>query len=375
MAIMPGAFRAGQYALVMGTPATSTALCAAVAIEADGAPEWLHLLPAGEVRTNDGRGPYQARDLAALMAQSLKSAGGKLVLDENHATDLAAPKGGSAPARAWIVELQQRDDGVWGRAQWTPTGRALMEAGEYRGISPVIAHRKDGTITAILRASLTNTPNLQGLTALHSETQQETDMDFRKLVIEALGLDAAADDDAIAAAIKAKLDKPADDQAVPAALHAALAPIAAAVGLAEDADAGAILVSVQSLQTGDQSATITALQSQLGEMAKQVGTMADDSARARATTFVDNAIAAGRVGVKPARDTYIAMHMKEPAQAETIINALPAVRAGALDPRDIERKPGELSAADQQIVQMMGISPEEFKKTRAAEAGETVETI
>ncbi|MES2754887.1 MAG: phage protease [Pseudomonadota bacterium] len=359
----------------MGTPATSTALCAAVAIDAGGAvPDWLHLLPLGAVRTNDGRGPYRSPvDAAALMAASLKAAGGKLVLDENHATDLAAPKGGSAPARAWIVELQQRADGIWGRAEWTPTGRQLMEAGEYRGISPVIAHKRDGTITAILRASLTNTPNLQGLTALHS---QETSMDFRKLLIEALGLDAEADDAAIAAALKARMDaKPADPAAVAAAMHSALAPLAAAVGLKPDAGADAILTSVQSLQQGDQSATITALQSSLSAMAEKVTKMDDDGAKQRATAFVDGAIAAGRIGVKPARDTYIAMHMKEPVQAETIINALPAVRGGALDPRDVEPKPGELSAADRTVVQLMGIDPAAYKTQLAADRGETQEII
>lgn len=151
-----------------------------------GAPEWVHLLPAGEVRTNDGRGPYRTGDLAALAAHSMKSAGGKLVLDENHSTDLAAPHGRSAPARAWIVELQQRGDGVWGRVRWTPSGRQLVEAGEYRGISPVIAHRKDGTVTAILRASLTNTPNLSGLTSLHSAIDDHRE-DSRKRVMAALG--------------------------------------------------------------------------------------------------------------------------------------------------------------------------------------------
>lgn len=143
------------------------ALCSAVALPAASAvPEWVHLLPAGDIRTNDGRGPYRVGNVKGLIAASL--AFGKLVLDENHATDLAAPKGEAAPARGWIIDLQQRPDGIWGRVQWTAAGRQIMADQAYRGISPVIQHMQDGTITAILRASLTNTPNFAGLVTLHS---------------------------------------------------------------------------------------------------------------------------------------------------------------------------------------------------------------
>lgn len=342
-----------------------TALCSAVPIGASaGVPEWVHLLPTGAVRTNDGRGPYRTpADLAGLIAQSMKGAGGKLVLDENHATDLAAPKGASAPARAWIVELQARADGIWGRAEWTPTGRQLMEAGEYRGISPVIAHRRDGTITAILRASLTNTPNLQGLTALHS--QESEPMDFRALLIEALGLDDDADDAAIAAALKAKMEKPAAPaEAEAKALQAALAPIGAALGLQAGAGADAILISVNAMKAGGDE-TVQALQSTVTNLSTKLDQLTEAGSRERAETFVDGEIAAGRIGLKPMRDDMIALHMANPAQATKIIGNLPKVRTGAMEGRDVQRKPGELSDAEKTVVQLMGVDPAEFVKNRA----------
>jgi phage I-like protein len=146
---------------------TSIAICSAQALPATAIPEWLHLLPSGTIKTADGRGPYRVQDAKALMSASM--AGGKLVLDENHATDLAAPKGLPAPARGWIVELQQRLDGIWGRVEWTPEGRRMMGDRQYRGVSPVIQHNLAGTVGAIVRASLTNTPNFTGLVSLHSE--------------------------------------------------------------------------------------------------------------------------------------------------------------------------------------------------------------
>ncbi len=106
------------------------ALCSALALpigdaaNGDGVPEWVHLLPAGVVRTVDGRGPYHCTSLQSV-ADLL--GGKRLPIDENHATD----KGGKAlgmpaPARGWIVALEARDDGLWGQVEWTGEGRKLM---------------------------------------------------------------------------------------------------------------------------------------------------------------------------------------------------------------------------------------------------------
>lgn len=341
----------------MSTP-LSTALCSAIEIDAsDAAPEWLHLLPAGEIYTNDGRGPYRAADMVSLMAASLKD-GEKLVLDECHATDLAAPRGEEAPARAWIVELQHRQNGIWGRPEWTDTAVARKIWKEYRGVSPVILHRKDGTIDAVLRASLTNKPNFRGLTALH----QENVMDFRAWLIEALGLDSGADDAAIMAAIKAKFEDKGET-----ALQSALDPIAQAAGLATGSTAAAIVLGVQQLATGNgRDEVITALQSELADVTKQLNAMVTDGKRDAATAFVDAAIAAKRVGIKPMRDRFITMHMADPDGTVELINAMPILGASGLT-ADIpaDRKAGELGAADNAVIALMGISPEDYKKTLA----------
>jgi phage I-like protein len=338
-------------------------LCSSIALPDGDVPEWLHLLPAGAVRTIDGRGPYTVRDATALMAASI--AGGKLPLDENHATDLAAPNGGAAPARGWIAELQSRSDGIWGRVEWTGAGRRIIEDREYRGVSPVIRHDKGGAITAILRASLTNTPNLAGLTALHSV---ENTMDFKGWLIEALGLDADAADDAIVAAMKKAMAPKADA----VALQSALAPIAALAGVAATADAGAVLAGVQRLKdgAGDENATIVALQSELAGVTTRLNTVIDDGARKDATTFVDAAIAAGRVGVKPMRDRYIALHMRDPEEARAMIGAMPAIKSGATITGEPAPGADGLGAADVQVIQLMGLDRAEYAKALGADKQE-----
>ena len=55
-------------------------------------PDWIHLLPPGPIQTGDRRGPYSLIDAEAVARASL-SEGDRLPIDENHATDLAAPKG------------------------------------------------------------------------------------------------------------------------------------------------------------------------------------------------------------------------------------------------------------------------------------------
>lgn len=153
-----------------GAPALQVALCSSLDLEgaSGGIPEWVHLLPAGALRTVDGRGPYFVKSLQAVADASLAQRG-KLPIDECHAIDKAQPMGLAAPARGWVVALQVRDDGLWGRVEWTSVGRQLLSERAYQGISPAIVHRQNGEVVQVLRASLTNTPNMVGLTALHTQ--------------------------------------------------------------------------------------------------------------------------------------------------------------------------------------------------------------
>jgi hypothetical protein len=92
-------------------------------------PEWLHLIPKGTFTGDDGRGPYHLKSPAAVIAASMTA--GRLPLDVNHSTDVAAPQGQPSPAQGWIVELQMRDDGIWGRVEWNDSGRQLMTERAY----------------------------------------------------------------------------------------------------------------------------------------------------------------------------------------------------------------------------------------------------
>ncbi|OCC01766.1 hypothetical protein BA190_27585 [Labrys sp. WJW] len=342
-------------------------MCGALPLPAgDGdVPEWIHLLPAGEIETNDGRGPYRVPNPARLIALSM-SDDARLPVDENHSIDLAAPNGEASPARGWIVEMQPRSDGIWGKVEWNGSGKALLSDKAYRNISPVIVHDAKGNILGVLRASLVNRPNLRGLTALH----QERSMDFLAQLRKLLGLPETADEAAVVASVTEL--HAAKDTVSPAALQAALAPIAKAAGAADGADSAAIVTAIQAM--GDTTnmvpkATVTALQAELTAVSKDLKELRETGARDRATAFVDGAIKAQKVGVKPLRDHYIARHMVDPAAVEKEIGAFPALHASGatiVPPGDV--RPGELAPDEAAVVAMMGIDPEAFKKTKAAQA-------
>lgn len=131
------------------------------------APEWIELLPAGVFYGRDGRGPFRLDDPTAVIASTtaLQMNAG-IPIDYDHATDFGAPEGRPAPAAGWIRELEVRGGAVWGRVEWTARAQSSIVAREYRYVSPVFQFDpKDGVVTCLLRAGLTNNPNLH-LTAI-----------------------------------------------------------------------------------------------------------------------------------------------------------------------------------------------------------------
>jgi len=322
---------------------------------ADGpVPEWLHLCPAGKFSGSDGRGPFSLTDAHAVITASM--ARGKIPLDECHSTDLAAPKGQPAPARGWIVEMQAREDGIWGKVEWTGSGRAIMEDKAYQGLSPVVASKRtDGQVLRILRASLTNDPNLP-LKTIHSKTQGNNTMDLMQRLRQTLGLADDATEDAVITAIT-------EQNTAHAAELARIAEVAGYTADKPTTDDVVKHLQARGAETGDVAGmreTIITLQS-------QVQTMTGDRARERATAYVDGAITAGKP-VKFLRDHYIERHMADPAAVEKEIGAMVSLHAGGLkQPQDPASPSGSLTASDLEVCSLMGIDPKAYAETLKSE--------
>jgi hypothetical protein len=197
--------------------------------------------------------------------------------------------------------------------------------------------------------------------------------DFLKALRDALGLDDAAGQDAILA--KAAQAAGADPEK---ALQSALAPIARAAGAGEAADPAAVLAAVKALAAG-RDGELVSLQAEVTSLAAELKTMRDGVARERATAVVDAAIAAGKPGVKPRRDAYIARHMADPAGTEADLAAIPGLagRASQVTGNTFtaQAAPGELTPAQKGAVAALGIDPEKYRETLAAEAALSQEAI
>lgn len=320
--------------------------------EGGGVPEWIKVLPppGQPIRTHDGRGPYRYADAQAVIAASLARKP-RLVVDENHSTEIAPKLGGSSPARGYVLELQARADGIWARIDWTDSGRALMADRAYWGVSPVILldHPKATEVRGIKSVALTNEPNLRDLPALHHE---ETAM-FHDQLAEALGLNPGAAEDALLGAVR--------DLAATASAHAALqsglGEIASALGVDGAAAPADILAAAR--RTGG-PATVAALQAEVANLTQQVSDLSAERARTRAEAFIDSEMAKGRMIPSTLRAHYVSRHMQDADAVELEIAAM-----GILTPGKTAAPQAQGSPAPQTAQQIASAAQAEVAKAAA----------
>lgn len=156
-------------------------------------PEWVELLPVGEIVGADGRRfrlDEPASIIAAFASRSLD-----VVVDWEHASELLAPAGHPAPAAGWVRELELRDGMIWGRVDWTPRGAESVRSREYRYLSPAFRHQ-NGAVRGLVSVGLTNQPNLdlRALNRVASQPQENDQMDPKLLALLGLASTATAAD-------------------------------------------------------------------------------------------------------------------------------------------------------------------------------------
>jgi phage I-like protein len=123
------------------------------------APEWVHLLPAGNMQGRDGRA-YSLPDPAGLIFD-FQERGIDLPVDDEHQNDKPETKlRGPVPAAGWIKELAHNASGLWGRVEGTATARQMISRREYRYLSPSFWHNRAGQIMRLKGAGLVHRPNL-----------------------------------------------------------------------------------------------------------------------------------------------------------------------------------------------------------------------
>jgi len=173
-------------------------------LPADG---YFQLLPIGEFPGTMIRGDekveiiqiYDRENLAAMAA----AFEGELMVDYEHFShDLDK----ATNAAAWIDALELREDGLYAKARWTAQGKADVEGGNYRYISPELDQLEvagEGRMRPLrlTGAGLTNRPALKNLKPLSNRedgTQpKEPNTDMNKIIAALapfLGLPSGADE-------------------------------------------------------------------------------------------------------------------------------------------------------------------------------------
>lgn len=227
-----------------------------------------HLLPVGEFVGRDGRpgkgltwklSDQQGRTLAAKL--TARHARVQFNLDYEHQSMLSEQNGQPAPASGWATAFEWRDGvGLFAlNVQWTARAKEMIEAGEYKYISPVIVYDKEtGQVIDVLNASLVNIPNLDlspvaqervaRLNASFSTHPEQSMNEVLKALLKALGLPVT--------------EATTAEQAVTAvsALKAAALPadLVKALGLAETATPAEAVTAAAALKANaDKAASLT----------------------------------------------------------------------------------------------------------------------
>ncbi|MHB8382579.1 MAG: phage protease [Candidatus Binataceae bacterium] len=321
------------------------------------APDWIELLPAGVFHGRDGRGPFQVDDPAAVIAatRALAMAAG-LPIDYDHATDFGAPEGRPAPAAGWIVAFAVRAGAVWGRVEWTARAAAAIAAREYRYVSPVFQFDPaNGSVTRLLRAGLTNNPNLY-LTAIAAATTraaspEESMMEeFLTKLREILGLEPdAAPEQVLAAVTGLAGDDPDDGDS--------------------GAGSGVAAANTRALDPA-RFVAIAEFQKALTEL----NSMRAERARDRAVQAVDEATRAGKL-VPAQREWAIAYCAADPAGFSSFVARQPAILGAAAgfdgEPPTAPGASGartQLGATELAICSQLGVSAADFVRRKNGRA-------
>ena len=270
-----------------------------------------------------------------------------LPIDENHSTDLSAPKGGASPAFGWMKNLCADETGaIWADVDWTERGRDALARNDYKFISPVFLHNEKGEINCILRAALTNSPNLT-LPALNSEqleNKNETEVPMNKELLALLGLPETATEAEIIAAVK---------NLIPAKESTALQAEKSKVDLA----AYAPRADLNAMETRAVTAEKQLAELNAAQLKKDAEAVVDEAIANRKIAPVSKAQYLALCSTKEGLETFKGIVAASPA----IISTEPAAPAASAPGAQVS-----LNSEDAAFAKGAGKTPEEWAKLREA---------
>lgn len=366
-------------------------LASALALPASG--EVVQILPAGEFVGRDGRpgkgltwklSDAQGRAIAARLNARHNTV--RFNLDYEHQAMLAEENGQPAPASGWATKFEWRDgQGLFAvDVQWTARAKQMIDAGEYAYLSPVIAYDKTtGVVNGVINASLTNIPALdmsplaqlrvEALAARFPTDLEQSQMNaVLKALLEGLGLPATdATTEAQATAALASLKTARSD----------LTALLKSLGVAETTDAATASTAIATLRQkadkagqggADPDPSKWVSMDKFNELNTQVVALSAKTAGREVDELVDKALAEGKC-LPVTAEVWRDLGKSNIAALRSLIDKTPANPALAGQRQSDQGRPNAggddaLTADEIAVCKATGISQEDFKKNRKAEA-------
>ncbi len=346
------------------------------ALDANG---YVQLLPAGEFRARDGRPAECAAwltnaSIAAKLIADIAALANPIVIDYEHQTLLSAENGQKAPAAGWFTAdgMEWREgEGLFAKVEWTEIAKLHIEAKEYRFISPVIFYdKKTGAVKKILNAALTNNAAIDGMEEVSARltaslTQQEKlSMNLEEL-LEQLRWMLNLPTLATAEEVLAELQK------ATAAIKAAQPEAVAAAGFSITGLLSAKDGQIASLKTAAPDPAKFVPVDAMAALQTEVAALRNEKVTRDVDGVVVSALTAGKL-LPPLEKWARDLGMKDLAALTAYLETAQPV--AALTGTQTEGKPpagqpaGELSESQLAMCAATGVSPEDFKKTLAAQA-------
>jgi phage I-like protein len=153
---------------------------------ADGKPKavWIQVAKPGEFKGHPA-GPFKlnATTFADIVRNFRATQNRRIAIDFEHASEMPATAGSvpsiGAPAQGWILDLQQRADGLFGLVEWLPLAADYIKSGAYKFFSPAIRFDAVDRVTGknigarMTSGALTNKPFIDGLQALTASDRDD----------------------------------------------------------------------------------------------------------------------------------------------------------------------------------------------------------
>uniref|UniRef100_A0A7C5VFF7 Mu-like prophage I protein n=1 Tax=Thermus caliditerrae TaxID=1330700 RepID=A0A7C5VFF7_9DEIN len=319
------------------TPTFSGTLRAALAE----APERIPLHPAGEFVGNGTLFLFDEASLA-LAQEELTKRGVPWVLDFHHQTvRVEEGQAAEAPAAGFITGLEVGEDGfVYGRVEWSETGRERVARGEYAYVSPVLYY--DPTPDALGRHrvlgyhsfALTNNPGIR------FQKRIEAEADMLERLRQALGLPPQATEEEAFSALEK------------AVREAQVGRVVLELGLGAD-DPTELKAKLLRLLAAEDALA------ELERTRKELAALKAEALEEKAQALVQAALEEGRI-LPHQREFWLAQARADLEAARTALSAMPRLVPTELP--KVERKASLAGDLADEVRRRLGVSDEAWRK-------------